>query len=142
MQVANAVGLCGLDLNTTLTKTINLSCRQNNCLSSRIRDTNVASDNRVGNLNIQIRKIINVALISAVMELEEVGDTISSIVRISAVQQRLKCCYLTADRSAASVVRAILQIESSISIKSVQEARKIAISRRNSTLKRKCLSQD
>ena len=84
MQVANAVGLCGFDLNRTLTKTINLSRCQHNCLRGRISDRNVASDNRVGNLNIQIRKIINIALIIAIMELEEAGDTIIRIVIIIA----------------------------------------------------------
>ena len=76
MQVANAIGLCGLDLNSALTKTIKLTSYQFDCLRCRISDIEFTSDNRVCNLDIQVRKIINVALISAVMDDEEACDTI------------------------------------------------------------------
>ena len=54
MLVANAVRLCGFNLNRALTKTINFSFCQLNCLRGRISDRNVARDNRVSNLIIQI----------------------------------------------------------------------------------------
>ena len=53
----------------------------------------------------QIRKIINLALITAVMDVEEVSDTICSIVSITAVQQRLKCCNLITDGIATCIFR-------------------------------------
>ena len=59
MQVANTIGLRSFNLNRTLTKTINLSRCQHNCLRGRISDRNVTRDNRVGKSAIQIYEVAN-----------------------------------------------------------------------------------
>ena len=71
-----------------------------------INSGDVTNDNRVVNLNIQIRKIINRTLVYAIVDVEEAGDVIDSIVNVIAVQKRIKCCDLITNVIAISVARA------------------------------------
>ena len=133
MKVTNAIRLCGFNLNRTLTKTINLFWCQADCLRCRINNGDVTHDDRVIDLIIQIRKIGNRTLISAIVDVEEAGDTISGIVNIIAVQKRLKCRNLRGNGHAAGIVGTILQVHRRIRIQAHKETVKITLGRYNAT---------
>ena len=57
-----------------------------------INSDDVTSDNRVVNLVIQIGKVVDRTRIGAIVDVEEAGDVIDSIVSIIAVQKRIKSC--------------------------------------------------
>ena len=70
-----------------------------------INSDDVTNDNRVVNLVIQIGKVVDRTRIGAIVDVEEAGDVIDSIVSIIAVQKRIKCCNFITNVIAISVAR-------------------------------------